>query len=217
MGLFGTWSSSSSSHPTTASSELLENFLDIETLNRSTCAFINRTLYSASERDKTSLQAFYYSCLDTMFRKLELYRTSKQKSYDWQCSKYPDYAIVHTDWISEMDARAKNSDVAYQSIQKKEELIANSEACRAYLPNTHSYMPKPMNPRSTELFVPTKEDFEMEKQLLKYQLCINSMMCANSIKKCMASIQGENAQAENRHFSTCLAFDKNTIKCVNSI
>nr|CAG4708623.1 unnamed protein product [Naegleria fowleri] len=215
-----------------------------------------------------------------MFRKLDLYRTSKQKSYDWQCSKYPDYAIIHSiltnqrktidpntgrelsiqeqvialqecqlcqscpkkklrkdlveeklkpalngsftstfppDWISEMETHAKKGDVAFQSIQKKEELISNSAACSKYLPSTTTYMSKPMNPRSTELHVPTKEDFEMEKQLLKYQLCINSMMCANSIKKCMASIQGENAQIENRHFSTCLAFDKNTINCVNSI
>ena len=245
--VFSFFSNKSSSQAASGSDhELLENFLDIETLNKSTCSLINRTLYKSSPAERQQLQSYYYACLDTMFRKLALYRTSKQQSMNWQCSSYPDYAIVHSVltnqnkplydaetgreltmnekvtallecqscntcpkkklrkdmvedklkpalhgaflstfpalWIKEMDTlAAKEGDVAFSNnISKKEDLIRNSY-CNQYQPGADfaNFVPHVVHPNSKELYVPSKEAFEKEKQITKYQLCINSMMCAS--------------------------------------
>lgn len=256
--------------------EMLENLFDIETLNRTSCWFITRHLYKTKDRQ---MKNYYYSCLDTMFRKLDLYRTDKQKSYNWQCQTYPDYFIVHSnligkktvinpetgkemsleeryismaecqtcetcpkkklrkdvvddklkpalsgaflstfpqEWIKEMNDNS-NTDKAYLPLNKKEELL-NSSYCNQYQPSNPNFVPY-VQKNPTDFYIPTKENFEMEKQVLKYQYCINSVMCTKTIQKCLNNLKqhSENGIIENKHLSQCMTFDQDTIKCINSI
>ena len=261
-----------------ASNEAFENFFDIETLNRTSCNLINSALYKTP--NKASLQPYYYSCLDTMFRKLDLYRTKKQKSYDWQCSKYPDYSIVHgvltnknrivdpqtgkelsqeerivsmlecqscqtcpkkklrkdlvedklkpalygsfaatfpKAWLDEMDRNA-SQDLSQLPKQKKEKVVDESY-CQTMRPEQLDFVPHTPSNRG-ELYVPTREVFEKEKQVVKYQYCVSSMLCSQSIKKCMDALKSrseDGATSSNKHLSTCLNFDQETLKCMSKI